>query len=81
MLMKHNPVYHLLFSPLHSLKTNEKDLLIERLSIDLKEKSHQAYKLEKVKEENIRLKLELKQKEKDFNFGEEKFHEYKASMN
>ena len=44
MLMKYNPVYHLLYSPIHSLKSNEKDLLITTLSNHLKEKSHQAYK-------------------------------------
>lgn len=52
MLTKYNPVYQLLYSPLQSLKSKEKDLLIETLSAHLKEKSFAAYKAEKLKEEH-----------------------------
>lgn len=47
--MKHNPVYHLLYSPLQSLKQREKDMLIETLSAHLKEKTWALMKMEKTK--------------------------------
>ena len=47
MMMKHNPVYHLLYSPLQSLKNKEKDMLIEALSSHLKEKTRALMKAEK----------------------------------
>lgn len=60
-LTKRNPVYHLLYSPLHSLKPKEKDLLIETLSAHLKERTIELYRKEELlrhTEESYRLKCE-----------------------
>ena len=48
-MIKHNPVYHLLHSPLQSLKNKEKDMLIEALRNDLKDKTRALMKAEKNK--------------------------------
>lgn len=46
-LIKMNPLYHLLHSPLPSLKSHEKELLIQNLTLHLKEKLKEVQKLEK----------------------------------
>lgn len=44
-LIKMNPLYHLLHSPLPSLKSHEKELLIQSLTLHLKEKLKEMQKL------------------------------------
>lgn len=46
-LIKLNPLYHLLHSPLPSLKPNEKELLIQNLCAHLREKFKEVLKYEK----------------------------------
>jgi hypothetical protein len=46
-LIKMNPLYHLLHSPLPSLKSHEKELLIQNLTLHLKEKLKELQKFEK----------------------------------
>ncbi len=48
-LTKMNPIYHLLYSPVESLKSTEKNQLIENLLDVLKEKMKVVEKLEKYK--------------------------------
>ena len=71
MLIKHNPLYQLLYSPSHSLKPNEKDLLINTLTIHLKEKCHLLYKSEQLQNNT----------NNDLMYAREQFYQYKETMN
>ena len=63
LVLKINPMYRLLYSPLHSLKSKEKDMLIEALAKDLKDKTVLLKQCQKLKQEKIQMKLELKRKD------------------
>ena len=58
-LCKINPLYHLLHSPIASLKGSEKELLIQSLLAIVKEKMKENYKLQKMHKENSTLKSEF----------------------
>ena len=58
-LCKLNPLYHLLHSPLTSLKSNEKQMLIQNMVNLLKEKMKDNFKLQKVQKSYVALQNEF----------------------
>ena len=58
-LVKSNPLFHLLLSPLGSLKNHEKECLIQNLASMLKDKMKENYKMQKTQKEYVLLKGEF----------------------
>ena len=77
-LCKLNPLYHLLHSPLTSLKNSEKQMLIQNMVNLLKEKMKENFKLQKVQKSYVVLQNEFSALQEQKQSLTSEFHQEQA---